>query len=207
MTNRESAISRLFSRPLFWVAVIGTLFALPLVRTLLRPEPKLPPVRSRVPETLAGLVRETGEPLSVTTLRGKVWVAARFELDDQKPGARAMLELERHVRKLADAFAMVSIAPPRFGGDSEAVRRMREYALNHRINARRWIFVSGSDAGALLHALELDGPAGSADNELVLVDSELRLRSRYDVGSADPAQEKETRDQLLYDAALLVNHY
>jgi hypothetical protein len=219
-----NVFQRLVAKPIFWIAIIGGLFALPLVRTFLRPPPKLPAVYGTVaPFSLA---RETGvagtapSMFGTAELRGKVWVAARFQADDKKPSARAMLDLERHMRKLGDAFWLVSIdaaAAPAAAADTPAAAQppdlaaaSRNFALNHRTNPRRWAFVSGAGASALLTSLKLDGAAGSSDSELVLVDSELRIRGFYDFGAAtqsDKRSDRETLDQLMYDAALLVNHY
>jgi hypothetical protein len=174
------------------MVAIGALFALPLVRSFLRPPPKFPPVRGRIGEFQA--TRETGQPFSARDLRGKVWVAARFSVDDKRPASRAMLTLERRMRKLGDAFELVSV-----GRDDVAV--LREQALNHRTNPRRWALVH--DDGPLAAALHLDGAAGSSDNELVLVDANLQVRGFYDAGASDA----DMLEQLVYDAALLVNGY
>ncbi len=184
-------------RPWFWVLAIGALFAFPLVRTFLRPPPRLPPVRAQVPRFQ--LVRESGAPFGSNELSGKVWVAARFAVDAERPQARAQLELERRMRKLADAFEQVTFAP------DASPPQLADWAAAHKIYSRRWALVTGTPAALapVLAALELDAPGGASDSTLVLVDSHGRVRGRYDAGPAD----REAMDQLIYDAALLVNNY
>jgi len=189
--------ARLIVRPWFWALAIGTLFALPLVRTFLRPAPKLPPVRGAVPAF--ALTRETGQPFASGELDGKVWVAARFSVDAERPQARAMFELERRMRKLGDAFELVSLAP------DSTPPALADWAERHKTYARRWALVTGAPAALapLMKALELDTPGGASDATLVLVDIHGRIRGRYDASPAD----KDSLEQLIYDAALLVNNY
>src|SRR6185503_16081485 len=76
----DHGFSWLVGRPWFWALVIGSLFSLPLIRTLLRPPPKFPPVRGTVPAFT--LTRESGKPFGEKDLANKVWVVSRFSDDD-----------------------------------------------------------------------------------------------------------------------------
>jgi hypothetical protein len=184
-------------RPWFWALAIGALFAFPLVRTFLRPAPRLPPVRAQVPRFT--LVREGGAEFGSNELQGKVWVAARFAVDAQRPQMRAELELERRMRKLADAFELTSFAP------DASPPELADWSRTHQIYARRWALVTGTPEklAPVLAALELDAPGGASDSTLVLVDTHGRVRGRYDASPTD----KDSLEQLVFDAALLVNNY
>lgn len=184
-------------RPWFWLLAIGALFAFPLVRVFLRPAPRLPPVRAQVPRF--SLVRESGAPFGSNDLQGKVWVAARFAVDAERPQMRAELDLERRMRKLADAFELVTFAP------DSSPPELADWSRAHQLYARRFALVTGTPDAMkpVLAALELDAPGGASDSTLVLVDPHGRVRGRYDASPAD----HDALEQLVYDAALLVNNY
>ncbi len=193
----------LVGRPWFWVVMVGSLFALPLVRVFFRDPPKLPPVRGTVPAF--ALTRESGLPFGTRELEGKVWVVSRFNLDDATPGMKTMHDLERHMRKLGDGFMLVSLAvdPAR-----DTTAALAAYASGHKSNPRRWTLLTGplDQLKQVRSALMVD-PSRLATDPLVLVDAHLRIRGVYDAASGTAADAKDTMDQLMYDAALLVNNY
>ena len=193
----------LVGRPWFWALAVGTLFALPLLRVFFRDPPKLPPIRGNVPAFQ--LTRETGQPYGTKDLEGKVWVVSRFNLDDATPGMKTMHSLERHMRKLGDGFMLISLAvdPTRDTPDALAA-----YSSGHKTNGRRWALLTGTldELKQVRSALMVD-PSRFATDPLVLVDAHLRIRGVYDAASGTAADAKDTMDQLMYDAALLVNNY
>jgi cytochrome oxidase Cu insertion factor (SCO1/SenC/PrrC family) len=193
----------LVGRPWFWALTVGALFALPLLRVFFRDPPKLPPVRGQAPAFT--LTRESGQPYGAKDLEHKVWVAARFNLDDKTPGMKTMHDLERHMRKLGDAFMLVSVA---VDPDKDTTAALTGYAQSHKTNPRRWALVTGplDEVKRVRAGLELD-PSRMATDPLVLVDGHGRIRGIYDMAAGTAADAKDTLDQLMYDAALLVNDY
>ncbi len=193
--------ARLVGRPWFWALGVGILFGLPLVRSLMMPKPVMPAVRGEVPAF--SLTRETGAPFGANDLQGRVWIAARFNTDEKQAATHAMLDLERRMRKLADAFELVSV-----DASAGPVAPIADWARAHKTNPRRWAFLTGApaDVDKVISALHLDAQGAAqhaADTELVLIDTHLRIRGFYDVGPND----RDTMEQLIYDAALLVNNY
>jgi len=188
----------------FWALAIGSLFAMPLVRVLMRPPPSLPGVRGHAPDF--SLIRQGGEgdaglPFAGHDLGGQVWVASRFDAADASAAMRAMHTLERRMRKLGNAFMLVSVVvdPAR---DTPAT--ITAWGREHKTNPRRWALLTGSlDAlKQTRHDLGLD-PSRYAVDPLVLVDGQGRIRGVYEPRPEDPT----ALDQLVYDAGLLVNAY
>jgi protein SCO1/2 len=201
-----------FGRPLFWVVVVGTLFGLPLLRSLLRPRPEMPPTLATLPHF--SFTRENGSHFGTDELHDKVWIAARFDRDDAGEISRAMHDLERRMRKLGESFELVSL-----GTSGETPAELAAYAQEHHTNPRRWALVTATSPdeartfAAVRRSLELDSFKFSAP--LALVDRQGHLRGVYDLsldavtaGRTDAkTPPPATMDQLVYDAALLVNGY
>ena len=187
----------------FWALLVSALFALPLVRVFSRDPPVLPPVRGQAPEFT--LTRETGVPFGSRDLANKVWVVSRFVSEDETPSMKAMLHLQRHMRKLGDAFMLVSIVvdPAR---DTQQV--LADAAKHHQTNPRRWALCTGpvDELKRIRSELQID-PSRRATDPLVLIDAHGRIRGVYDLGSGTADDAKSTLEQLIYDAALLVNDY
>ncbi|MFI5289446.1 MAG: SCO family protein [Polyangia bacterium] len=201
----DSGFAWLVGRRWFWALVIGTLFSLPLVRALLRPPPKFPPVRGLAP--IFTLTRENGKAFGSHDLVNKVWVVSRFTDDDSMLSMRTMHELERHMRKLADEFELVSVV---VDPAVDSTARLADWAKVHKTNPRRWALLDGPlpELRRVRGALDLDPSRVSAD-PLVLVDRRGRIRGIYDI-TGDPTTDKNakaTLQQIMFDAALLVNGY
>jgi cytochrome oxidase Cu insertion factor (SCO1/SenC/PrrC family) len=171
------------ARPWFWVVAIGALFAFPLGRSLLSPQPKFPPRLGAVKFTL---VDENGKSFSSEQLAGKVWVAS-VQVSSDTPALEVMHKLERKMRKLAEAFHLISVS-------TSSPTDLKRYAEANKVNWRRWNFLSG-DIATATQQLHLDA---APDNTLALVDQRGELRGTYT---------PEKLDQLVYDAAVLVNGY
>jgi cytochrome oxidase Cu insertion factor (SCO1/SenC/PrrC family) len=194
------AFQWLVGRPWFWVLCIGTLFGFPLGRSLLRPRPVSPVVRGQAPAF--SLLRESGQPYGLGNLKGKVWVVSRFGADDA-PQMKAMHHLERHMRKLAEAFMLVSVAAE----PEHELPKLRAWAQAHQTNPRRWALVGGppGEVAALRAALQIEASA-AVPAPLVLVDAQGRIRGVYDAAGI-PADFQETMERLMYDASLVVHDY
>jgi cytochrome oxidase Cu insertion factor (SCO1/SenC/PrrC family) len=181
----------------FWAILVGTLFGLPLVRVFMREAPAMPPVLGQVPDKK--LMREGGRELPLGSLAGKVWIASRFSSDDATTAMQAMHALEKRMRKLGEAFMLVSLAVDPARDTPEA---LVAWAHDHRTNPRRRALVTGpiEDLKEARSALRLD-PSRLAADPLVLVDAAGKIRGIYD------SSQKDHVDQLVSDAALLVNAY
>jgi cytochrome oxidase Cu insertion factor (SCO1/SenC/PrrC family) len=178
----------------FWALGVSLLFGLPLVRAFLRPVPKPPPVLGTVPRF--SLVRESGAPFSLDDLRGKVWVAARFD-ETASPRTSLMQELAKHTRKLAEAFELVSLASDPV---KETPGALAAWAQANKVNPRRWVLLSG----AADQVEALDRALGLTPKTVALVDAQGRIRGRWDVPEGDPTS---TLEDVLYAAELVVHEY
>src|SRR6185503_15228455 len=149
----------------------------------------------------------SGKPFGEKDLANKVWVVSRFSDDDADATMKVMHLLERHMRKLADAFELVSVV---IDPQVDTVPRLADWAKVHHTNARRWALLDGTlpELKRVRSALAID-PSRVSTNPLVLVDGRGRIRGIYDI-PGDPETDKISKDtfqQLMFDAALLVNGY
>jgi protein SCO1/2 len=194
----------LVGRPVFWVIAVGCLFGFPLVRALNRPVPKMPPVLSTVPPWT--LTREDGTPFGSKQLEGKVYIVARRDADGT-PVMKTMVDLSVHMRKLAEAFELVTIAA---NPEVDTQPALKAWAEANHVNPRRWVLVTSAEPEVrkLRESLGVTPqPAGfGAVEPVVLVDTRGRVRGVYDA-FGDEKTRKDMLEQLMYDASLAVHEY
>src|SRR5437867_3538011 len=116
----------LVARPWFWALGVVILFSLPLVRTLMAKPPALPEIMGQLGDFR--LVRENGNSFGSRELTGKVWVAQFFS-PAENPSRATMESLERRMRKLGDAFFLVSFTVK---PETDTVERLAVYAREHQ---------------------------------------------------------------------------
>src|SRR5262249_54444763 len=105
--SSERGLKWLVGRRWFWALAITLLFLQPLVRTLFRERPKLPPVGAQL--SSFELVRETGEPVGTRDLGGKVWVASFVPASDFGEVGAALSRVQRRLRHMGDSYRLVTI--------------------------------------------------------------------------------------------------
>lgn len=214
MARTESGLQRLIAgavgRPLFWVVLVGTLFALPLVRALRRELPPAQPVLGEIPPFTASIAtgEKAGRKFDDAELLGRVWVAAFIDPADPACDrlAEQLFTVNRRAKNLGDAWRVVSFVPT--GADPKL---LAAFAERHHPNPWRWYFlgvpapVETAVAGALHHsgAIAPLGTVGSgvvhASHLVALVDRNRRVRAFYDLSG------KPGMDALLADMGLLAN--
>ena len=102
--------ARLVAQPLFWAAVVGVLFGMPVVRSMTRNLQAAPPVLGTLPAFT--LTNQRGEPFGTRELAGKVWVADFVFTSCQSACpllSERMAEVGRRAKKLGPDFHLVSI--------------------------------------------------------------------------------------------------
>lgn len=196
-----SLAARLAGKPLFWIAIIATLFTVPLVRSI-RAVAHLPP-----PSPILGhvtpfsLVDQYGHRLGTEELRGTVWIAQVFRAHGDGAMTEQMAQLQHHTRGLGQQLHLVSITVDPHA-DTRAV--LARYAKKHRASRRAWSFLTGPRAevqravGGDL-GVDLDHVTPAVLSRFVLIDRSARIRGTYDL------RREGARDRLLRDAGLLVN--
>lgn len=202
-------LADLVGRPRFWVALLGLIFVLPLVRTMRTRLPPPLPVLGLVPDFQ--LTDERGAPFGSAELRGRVWVADF--IFTRCPTVCPLLtgkmrELQHRTRNLGGAFHLVSFS---VDPDYDTPARLFEYARAQRASPRAWSFLTGSyDAvqKTVVDGIKVSMGRGTSEDEvrnifhgshLVLIDAGLHIRGYYD--SADDAR----LGDLVRDIGLLVN--
>ncbi len=214
----KSLVRRIARQPILWIVVVGTLFALPLVRSIARSHdlPKPPPIYQEVPNFT--LTDETGAPFSRARLDGKVWVA-NFIFTSCPTAcpilSKKMEKIQKRTRSLGRAFHMVSFS---VDPEHDTPAELDKYARRFHANPRGWNFLTGSidqvkaavtDGFKIYFTREStkreNADPGATDffqivhgEHLVLVDQKQRIRGYY-------VADDDGIDQLMADVALLVN--
>ena len=164
------------------------------------------PRLGHVPEAV--LVTQHDTPLSLSDLRGSVWVADLIFTSCSGPCLRMTSQMYRVQDELAGAepFRLVSISvdPAR-----DTPERLSWYADQALADADRWVFLTGEME--IIESLARDGlklvaePATDEhggilhSDRFVLIDHEGVIRGYYD--GLDPA----AVDRLMYDARRLID--
>jgi protein SCO1/2 len=185
-------LARVVFSPLFWVALLGAMIAMPVMRQL-RPARTAPPVLGTLsPFTLTS---QSGAPFGAEDLRGKAWVANFIFTRCPTvcpPFTRKMAALQDRTRPLQGVHLVSFSVDP--GYDTPEV--LTEYARTHGADPARWTFLTGEEAdlratviGGLKVMLGRNGPADDLNSifhgtHFVLVDGAMNIRGYY--ASDDP---------------------
>jgi hypothetical protein len=161
-----SHIEGLVGRPLFWAAIVGCLFAAPLLRGLANAKaPPPPPVLGTFPDF--ALQDDARASVTARDLRGHAFVASIFcaQCNEERAAAAETLRaLQRRTRQLGDELRLVSFSPD---GDAGALAALRErYG-----GSRRWMMLAG-----LPDAVRA---SFRTPRMLLLVDAQLHVRGAY----------------------------
>ncbi len=132
--RRPPWTARLVAQPLFWAAVVGLLFGVPIVRSMTRRLDAAPAILGTLPPFV--LTDQRGQPFGTRELRGKVWVAdfmftsceAACPLLSQR-----MADVGRRARALGPDFHLVSIS---VDPERDSPERLSTYAA--RYGAHPW---------------------------------------------------------------------
>jgi protein SCO1 len=189
--------ARLVGQPLFWAALVGVLFGLPVVRSMTRRLQAAPPVLGSLPAFT--LTDQSGQPFGTRELAGKVWVADFVFTSCQSACpllSERMAEVGRRAKKLGPDFHLVSIS---VDPERDTPERLATYAARYGAHPLAWSFLTGP-AQAIESAV-VDGfkvgmgkePAPAAPGadpkaavleifhgeHLVLVDRQLKIRGYF----------------------------
>jgi protein SCO1/2 len=191
--------ARLVAQPLFWAAVVGVLFGLPLVRSMTRRLQAAPAVLGTLPAFT--LTDQRGQPFGTRDLTGRVWVADFVFTSCQSACpllSERMAEIGRRAKKLGPDFHLVSIS---VDPERDTPERLATYAARYGAHPLAWSFLTGP--AQAVEAAVVDGfkvgmgkepggdpaPAGTDPKaevlqifhgeQLVLVDRQLRIRGYF----------------------------
>jgi len=192
----QSGVAKLVGSRVFWVLFVGTLFALPLGRSLARTLPDAPPTLGEIePFELAD---QYGHPVTTPQLRGKVWVAA-FMSTSAHTGVpmEAQRSIVYRTRNLGAAFRLVAITTTP-EEDTEAVRK--EAIEHHVSSSQSWAFLGGPKERVERATAAVMAPHTPAEmqDHAFLVDQHLRIRGVY-------TTDKAGLDRLMQDISYVTN--
>jgi protein SCO1/2 len=189
--------ARLVGKPLFWAALVGVLFGVPVVRSMTRHLQAAPPVLGTLPAFT--LTDQRGQPFGTRELAGKIWVADFVFTSCQSACpllSERMAEVGRRAKKLGPDFHLVSIS---VDPERDTPERLATYGARYGAHPLAWSFLTGP-AQAIESAV-VDGfkigmgkePTASVPGtdrkaevfeifhgeHLVLVDRQLRIRGYF----------------------------
>jgi protein SCO1/2 len=196
--SRPPITARLVSSPLVWVAVVGVLFGLPIMRSVTRQLGASPAVLGTLPAF--SLTDQRGQPFGTRELAGRIWVADFIFTSCQGVCpllSERMAEVGRRARKLGPDFHLVSFS---VDPERDTPERLAAYGARFGAHALAWSFLTGP-LGAVEKTV-VDGfkigmgkeplrkePAGQDagaqlfeifhGEHLVLVDRQLRIRGYF----------------------------
>jgi protein SCO1/2 len=191
------------------MAVLGALFAWPVVWSVRTAVPPPPPVLGAIPPF--ELTDQDGRAFGSRDLAGRVWIASfiftRCPTVCPRITSR-MVRIQDRSRSLEPALHLVSFS---VDPGHDTPERLSAYARAHGASPRMWTFLTG-EAAAVRETVEKglrvsmgdDGgdpsPAAiSHGTHLVLVDGGGRIRGYYDPEGPDAI------DRVVRAAAVLVN--
>ncbi len=185
----QRAAARLTGSPWFWALFVATVFTLPLVRSIARSLPALPPVLGPLPEF--GLTDLSGHELTRASLAGRVVLLELTSASRLAADGSPLAALRHRVRNTGDAVALVSLAEGRLAP---------EVAARVSAGPSRWHLAAGETRSferrlALVAGLPEETPLAG---RLFLIDRAGRLRR---VTGTSPAE----IDTMIRDLGLILN--
>jgi protein SCO1/2 len=204
----QQKAAALVARPLFWIALIALVVAVPVAQVLGRDVPRPPALQLPLPPF--SLTRESGERFGSEDLRGRVWIAdfvfTSCPLVCPKLTKR-MAEIQYRGRHLGEALRLVSFT---VDPENDTPEVLAAYARSYHAKPNRWIFLTGPLGDVettvvkgfkLAMGKEETAPGLFAifhGERLVLVDQAGAIRGYYEA-------DDEGVTQILRDAGILAN--
>jgi protein SCO1/2 len=192
----QSGVAKLVGSRLFWLLFVGTLFAVPLGRSLARTLPPSPPMLGNIEPF--ELHDQYGHSVTSSQLQGRIWVLAFTSVSAQ---SGASITDQRTVvyrtRNLGSAFRMITITTTP-DQDTQDVRRAA--VEKHASSANLWAFLGGSRAEVEKATQGILSPLGATEgaSDLLLIDQRGRIRGVY-------ATDKSSVDHLMQDISYVTN--
>jgi cytochrome oxidase Cu insertion factor (SCO1/SenC/PrrC family) len=192
----HASVAKLVGSRLFWVLFIGTLFGLPLGRSLARTLPPAPPILGQIEPF--ELEDQYGNTVTEASLRGQMWVLAftsasghgGISFDEQR-------DVVYRTRNLGSAFRMVTVTT----APEDDTREVRRAAVEkHSSSSQLWAFLGGSRLNVERATAAAIAPlsATQAGEQLFLFDRKGRLRGVY-------SPDKIGLDHLMQDLSYVAN--
>ncbi len=134
-------MGRIFESPIFWVLFVATAFGVPLVRSLTRHQPELPPVLGNVGDFQ--LTNQDGRPVAFKDYKGSV-VVANFiftSCPDICPMLTSqMAKIQSRLMGVGPAIRLISIT---VDPQTDTPSVLKEYASKYRADHKIWQFLTG----------------------------------------------------------------
>jgi protein SCO1 len=192
----QASVARLVGSRVFWVLFVGTLFLVPLGRSIARTLPPSPPTLGHVEPF--ELWDQYGHSVTDDKLRGKMWVLA-FTSETEHSGIS--LEDQRSIvyrtRNLGSAFRMITMTTT---PDLDTLAVRKAAVEKHSSSAEFWAFVGGPrpDVERATAAVIAPLTATQAGSQLFLIDRKGGLRGVY-------SPDKIGIDRLMQDLSYVAN--
>ena len=135
-------VSKIVSKPLFWLVSLSMVFVFPLAHALRKEVPKPPAMRLQLPDFQ--LTNERGQPFGSKDLQGKVYVADFVFTSCPTVCPKLterMSKIQHRSRNLGTSFQLVTFT---VDPENDTPERLAEYARGIHANPARWSFLTGS---------------------------------------------------------------
>lgn len=134
-------LGRIFESPFFWVFFIATAFGVPLIRSITREQPEVPPVLGQIGDF--SLVNQDGKEIRFSDYKGSV-VVTNFiftSCPDVCPLLTAqMAKIQSRLMGVGPAIRLISIT---VDPHTDTPSVLKEYAAKYRADHKIWQFLTG----------------------------------------------------------------
>ncbi len=200
----QAFVAGLVGRPAFWIVFLALAFGIPVLRSMTRDLPKIPPPIGQVAPF--SLVDQEGRIISEMDLRGKVWVGCFVTMSESQAAddlTKTMARIRFRTRNLSHAFHLVSFS---LEAGRDSLENRKAFADRFHAASPTWSFLGG-DPAAVESALKGFGLTStktplvgemSKREKLVLVDQFGQIRGWY-------ATDLSSIDSIVADVGYLAN--
>jgi protein SCO1/2 len=140
-TARNKGFSRIFEKPVFWIAFIAIALGLPLLQSIRQKPVALPPVLFQLPDF--ELTQQDSQQIKLSDFRGSVLVVNFIFTSCPMVCPRLtqqMAKIQSRFVGMGPAMRSVSIT---VDPKTDTPEVLREYGEKYRANFRNWHFLTG----------------------------------------------------------------
>jgi len=142
MPSKPNAFSALFEKPLVWIAVVLTLFAVPLYFSFTSPQPKMPPVLGQVPDFK--LTNQDGREITYNTeYRGGVLLVNFIFTSCPDVCPLLSKQMEKIQSRLVTAAPIIRMASISVDPETDTPAVLKAYGEKYNARFSSWTFLTG----------------------------------------------------------------
>jgi protein SCO1/2 len=142
MVQKKNSISVIFEKPLAWIFIVLTLFAVPLYFSFTSPQPKLPPILGQVPDFK--LVNQEGRAITYNTeYRGGVLLVNFIFTSCPDVCPLLSKQMEKIQSRLVTAAPIIRMVSISVDPDTDTPAVLKAYGEKFNARFSSWSFLTG----------------------------------------------------------------